>query len=142
MPEQGFQGFPSPAAAGLNHASAFLSANVSMPSAGTYYGGPSLLLAAGTWLVLAGIVYYNGTANGQVTAKIWDGTTAATSQQGSISTTGSPTGITLAALVTLTTTTTYKISVAGSSGGGALQAATLDNPAGNTACWIVAVQIA
>jgi Uncharacterized conserved protein (DUF2190) len=53
-----------------------LLADVSMPSSGVWYSGPSVTLPVGTWMVMAHLSHTGGAANANVTIRL-DGTTAA-----------------------------------------------------------------
>jgi len=127
---------------GLASASALLAASVTMTNANVFYDGPSVGLAAGTWLVLAGVsIGITGTGGGY-TAKLWDGTTVATSAYF-----GNVSGeayfyLTLSAIVVLAAPATYKVSAASAGAGNTIQAAASTNPVGNNVSWINAVKIA
>jgi hypothetical protein len=131
----------TPAAASLSTASAQLGADVTLGSANTYYDGPSVSLAAGTWLLVAALMVQNTSSASDFTGKLWDGTTVASS--GQVSCASSYAGqLPLCALVTPGSTTTYKVSVACSATGGKIKAAATNNPAGNTASTLVALKVA
>jgi len=126
----------------LTSASTILAASVTMTNANTYYDGPSVVLAAGTWLVLAGVsIGVTGTGGGY-TAKLWDGTTVATSAYF-----GNVAGLayfylTLSTIVVLSVSATYKVSAASAGAGNTIQIAAATNTAGNNVSWINAVKIA
>lgn len=123
--------------------SAFLTANVTMTSANTYYDGPSLLLGIGTWLVIAAADSGNATvASAEVAGKLWDGTTVYASSETYVSTTGAFGTVRADAIIRLNTPTTVKISVAHQSGSnGVLAAALSTNAAGNNATYILAIKL-
>lgn len=58
----------------LDQQSAHLSSDVSMPAQDTNYDGPSLSLAAGTWLLWARATFLKTSNNGNMYMVIWDGT--------------------------------------------------------------------
>ena len=102
----------TPAAAGLTSQTANLASTVSMTSANTFYDGPSITLAAGTWLLVGQIsVEDPGGNGGRCTAKLWDGTTVSTSIDAAPPVGGTG-GLTMSAFVSPTGSTTYKISAA------------------------------
>ena len=87
-----------------------------------------------------------GTTGGNLTGKLWDGTTVLSSSetQQTASTTRT---MTLAAVVSPGSSTTYKMSVAGTTGATnawTLEATPVDNNTGttNTGTWFLAVRIA
>ncbi len=129
------------AAAGLTTASADLGANQTSAGAGSYVDGPSVSLAAGTWLVIAGVTIAEG-ANvaGDATAKLWDGTTVFASGEATMNNLWEV-QIALSAIVFPTTTTTYKISAAGQNGAITIMAATRSNGTPAKASWIRAVKV-
>jgi hypothetical protein len=97
----------------LTSSSNYLSSDVTMTTAGTYYDGPTLTLAAGTWLLIGAVeLVASTTATRQFTAKLWDGTTivstSAPKTQGTAQVAEEP--IPLFGLVTPASSTTYKIS--------------------------------
>ncbi len=62
--------------ASLTSSTNFLTGNVALTLADTFYDGPSFSLDAGTWLVSAMITFYNtGVGNNRVTVKLLSGTT-------------------------------------------------------------------
>jgi hypothetical protein len=98
----------------LTSSTNYLSSDVTMTTNGTYYDGPTLTLAAGTWL-LSGTVQLSAstTAIRTWSAKLWDGSTSISSGVFTVTGTGT-TGqgiIPLSAIVTPSGSTTYKISV-------------------------------
>ncbi len=135
-----------PAAGGsLSYQQAALSADVSITAANTFYDGPSVSLAAGTWLVGGQVAVLSSTANDRYTAKLWDGTTNYASAQsiGAVASTTIPFTLALTPMViVLAGTATVKISVATVGGSATIKSAVTDNSAGNTASYIAAVKIA
>lgn len=95
-----------------------LASNVNMPSSNTYYDGPSVSLSPGTWLLVGSVTLL---ANGTNTfsAKLWNGTTVESSGYGFNDST-----ITLVGLVTVASTTTWKISASSQNGGKTIMATT------------------
>lgn len=129
---------PSPS---LTSASAALSGDVTMTNANTWYDGPSVSLAAGTWLIIAALTFTGAVSDWS--ARIWDGTTVAASGGGPRNAGGlsGAETITLAAIVTPGSTTTYKVSGVSDNAGDKIKAAVVTNGSGNNASWIVAVKI-
>lgn len=132
----------------LSYLSNQLAADVNIAAANTYYTGPSVTLSTGTWL-LTGVITMRATggACGKFFAKLWDGTTVASSAQScSDEATGNGTdAIPLVGIAVVTSgTPTWKISGAGDGGGATVNmlAAMTANAAGNTASTLVAVKIA
>jgi hypothetical protein len=128
-------------AASLTSSSSALGADVTLTSSSTPSDGPSLSLAAGTWLVIA-YATVQCTGNTQVFARLWDGTTTFAST-GFTLTGGSfldYTNICMSAIVTPGSTTTYKISATSSSASAAKFRASASSLAKDTQ--IVAIRIA
>lgn len=126
---------------GFTTSTIYLSADVSMASANTFYDGPALSLAAGTWLLLGQVCINSALASGAITAKLWDGTTVTSSAIDDYNVNGDMT-IPLSGIVTPSTTTTYKISAAANAvSSTAIKAAARLNAAGNTASYLLALKI-
>lgn len=117
----------------------FITGDVTLTSANTFYDGPSLSLAAGTYLLSGGVVIYNG-GSCYVAAKLWDGTTTYDSP-GDQAGAGEQTQLAVAGKVVLAGTTTIKISAAANATGSAMLASVL-NGVTNKASHLVAVRIA
>jgi hypothetical protein len=125
--------------------SATLSADVQLPVTGTWYDGPTLSLAAGTWYV-SGTVTFNRTATTatQWLARISDGTNHyASSQtyQGSVS--GHTDSLSLTAIITLASTTTIRLQGTTTAGATAclMKASTPASSSGNNATIINAMKV-
>lgn len=128
----------------LAHSSNYLSGDVTLTTVLIFYDGPSVSLTAGVWLIMATVTVIDTGGAAFMTCKLWDGTTALSSCEGV--TPGTAFDIPMAlppAVVTVATTTTYKVSVSNTtrSTSGKIKAAALTNGAGNNASGIVAVQI-
>jgi len=97
----------------------FLTGAVTMTSANTFYDGPSMSCAAGTW-IFDGSIFVTGGAN-WFTAKLWDGTTIYGTAPGFWNPTATA-GISIPILgyAVLGSTTTVKISVAHNTTGGSI----------------------
>lgn len=128
----------------LTSQSANLSADVTMTSANTYYDGASITLAAGTWLIIANIFFYDvaSTGPGAMGAKLWDGSTVFASSEYRSGPVGFGGPHTLHAIVTPIANTTYKISAACSFANVIIKAAQVSNGSGNNAGHISAVKLA
>lgn len=125
--------------ASISTESAALSSDVNITNANTYYDGPSLELDEGTWLVFGTVSL--GTPPADFTAKLWDGTTVFASAMSARGVNGFAVSISLAAIVSPTTTTIYKISAACDDPGGKILAAVTHNAAGNNASYMLAIKI-
>jgi hypothetical protein len=130
----------------LTSAEASLSSDVQMPTSNTWYDGPSVSLAAGTWLInthttlartaTTALTYFN---------RLTDGTNHhASSSQYQASVANHTVSIGLSAVITLASTTTIKIQSASNAGATSvlMKAALLANGSGNNATQITAVKIA
>lgn len=95
--------------ASLSHASADGDA-VTITTAGTYYDGASVSLAAGTWVVWAHANVKVATAAGDAHAKIWDGTTVADTDQATSDTADDLVSLSMFAVVSPGSTVSYKVS--------------------------------
>ena len=130
----------------ITSAQANLSADVQMPTTGTWYDGPSITLAAGTWLVNSNVQFVRtATTATQWISRISNGTTHyASGQQYSASVSGNTVQINLSCIITLTGTTTVKIQSTTSAGATAclMKAATTSSSSGNNATMINAIQLA
>lgn len=129
----------------LTTASAFLTLDVTLSVAGIFFDGPSVSLAAGTWVVLIGGTIYRGLGpNNNWVMCLYDGST--TYVQGEFSDDGgsatSSQSNMLAAIVTLGGTTTLKLQVALDSSPGTLKAAQRLYSQGNFSTWIAALKVA
>jgi hypothetical protein len=112
-----------------------------MTTANTFYDGPSLSLAAGTWLLHSTITLGGGTGIDDFTSKLWDGTSVYASTQTSQSI-GFENSHSLTAIVTLSGTTTVKVSATCTVGSKTMRKACANNGAGNNASTLTAVQLA
>jgi len=125
----------------LTSQSSDLGSNVTMTNANTYYDGPSITLAAGTWLIIAQVTIEDGASTGgRNTAKLWDGTTVSSSLE-STAPTGGTTSMTVSGVVAPTGSTAYKVSVASSQNLHSIRATAPTNSAGTNASHITAVKI-
>ena len=128
----------------LTNASAFLASDVSMASANTWYNGPSVSLAAGTWLVMASAtVGRTTTTAGHYNLRISNGLTHyASVQQYHASVANNWAALSCNAIITLASTTTILLQAAGSLTNDVLKATMPNNGSGANATGIVAVKIA
>ncbi len=133
-------------AGAITNSEASLGADVQLPVSGTWYDGPSLSLAAGTWLITGHITFWR-TAT---TATIWfgritDGTNHhASSQAYTPSVAGTGANVAMTATITLAGTTSIKLQGTTSAGATAclMKAATTANGSGNNATQITAIKLA
>lgn len=122
-----------------------LAADVSMPSATTWYDGPSLSLAAGTYNLFATVTIDNGGGGGaHHSARLTDGTNNYGSTEAHVGSGGAQCSLSLVGRVVLASTTTIKVQAASGAGitGSKILAANQINGAGNTASTLLAVKIA
>jgi hypothetical protein len=118
------QTYKTPSGGGsLTSSSNYLSAGVTMTTANTDYDGPSLSLAAGTWLLI-GVVYMTTGTTAALAwrVKLWDGTTVVSSARHESEGTAQPaaTSIPVSGIVSPASTTTYKITVQSNKAGDAI----------------------
>jgi hypothetical protein len=126
----------------LSSVSGQLTGDVTMANANQFYDGPSVSLAAGTWL-LNSTVTFDGVSGQELTAKLWDGTTVAAAAQ-MRSGSSQLFAISLTAIVSPGTTTTYKVSMAANSTGFSIKASPSQNGTGctNKASTLTGIRIA
>jgi hypothetical protein len=133
-------------AGAITNAEAALSADVQLPTSGTWYDGPSVSLTAGTWLVQGNITFWR-TATTATTwfGRITDGTNHhASGQMYTASVAGIGGVVSLTSILVLTGTTTIKLQGTTSAGATAclMKAATTANSSGNNATQITAIKLA
>jgi hypothetical protein len=128
-------------AVALTTAEADLGADVTMTTSGTGYDGPSISLAAGTWLIVGTVTLHDPNEGVNFVAKLWDGTTVESSAQATTSN-GFVIALTVSGIVSPGSTTTYKITVTGNGASSLIKAAATVNGAGNNASHIRAIRIA
>ena len=135
---------PASPTVSLTNASAFLATDVAMAAANTWYDGPTVSLAAGTWLVMASATLGRTTTTaGHYNIRISTGTTHyASVQQYHASVANNWAALSCNAIVTLASTTTIKLQASGTITSDVLKAATANNSSGNNATGLVAVRIA
>lgn len=106
----------------------FITGDTTMTNANTFYDGPSLSLAAGTYL-LDSVITLDSTTAHWFTAKIWDGSTLMSASPSEYnSTNGGGIALAIHGYVVLGSTTTVKVSAACDGTGGKIRAT---DPAGN-----------
>lgn len=135
---------PGASSASLSNGQTFLATDVAMASANTWYDGPSLSLAAGTWLIMASAtIGRTGTTAGSYNIRISTGTTHyASVQQYHASVANNWAALSCNAIVSLGATTTIKLQAAGTVASDVLKAATPNSNSGSNATGLVAVKIA
>jgi hypothetical protein len=129
----------------LASASNALSADVVMTNAGTWYDGPSISLAAGTWMIDSCVTVQKGAVSGvgDLSARITNGTTHYASSEATWNTrSASMTSISLSTRITLASTTTIKVQAVSTFAASAIKAATIYQASGNNASNINAVRVA
>lgn len=134
---------------GLNYAdrqrvittsSNLVTGDTTMTNANQFYDGAALSIN-GTY-ILMGSINLRTTAAIDMTAKLWNGTTVATSGSITIHANTYTASIHLSAVVTTSGSETWKISAAGNGTTGTIKAATVNNGAGNNATYLYAIKIA
>jgi hypothetical protein len=128
----------------LTYANDALDASVNITPANNFVDGPSVSLAAGTWLVIGHVtVNKAATTLSQYTARITTGTTHYASTQASHpSQNPHAVSMTMATVIILAAPTAIKIQVAATATGSTLQSQTASNASGLNATQITAVQLA
>jgi hypothetical protein len=130
----------------LTYDDVFLTGDVTLTNANTYYDIFSLSLGAGTWLISASMIYNYTGGTSQAEAKLWDGSTAYAAVQTVKAITGdNPTQFTIPpVVVVLGSTTTVKVSAASQGAGALILTTPSANNTGltNLGGYMTAVQIA
>jgi hypothetical protein len=128
----------------LSSASAFLASNLTMSAANTWYTGPQVTLASGTWLVMASAtIGRTATTAGHYNIRISNGLTHyASVQQYHASVAANYAALSCNAIITLTASATIGLYASGTATANVLRADTPNNTSGNNATGIVAVKIA
>lgn len=116
-----------------------LSGNVTMTTANTFYDGPSVSLSAGSWLLI-GYADMGATTQMLGTMRITDGSTNYASGETFVPTSGAG-SVCASAIVTPSSTTSYKIQCAGQQNNGTIRAATAANGSGNNATRLIAMSL-
>lgn len=130
-----------------NTATNSLSADVTMTTANTFYDGPSVTLAAGTWMLHGTVTLQTtNTANPhEFTCKLWDGTTVVSSAQQTSEDPAASTvrvqAISLSGIANPGSSATYKISCTSNVASQIFKAAAPSNGAGNNASTLSAVRL-
>jgi hypothetical protein len=125
----------------VTNSSNYVTANVDMTTAGTYYDGPSVTVAAGVWLLIGQIsILASTTAVRTLAFKLWDGSTTISSGQFQVHGTGATfTGShPLSGIATAAGSTTYKISATSTVNGDDIED---DGATADTASYLYAVRI-
>lgn len=136
---------PAWGVATLTSTQVFLGADVNMPTANTFYDGPTYTPAAGTWLLIASATVDNQSGGGQrETGKLWDGTTAYAAAQVSNGASTNLALVTCQAVVAASGSQTYKLSVAGNGGTQTMLKTPNTNNSGLTglATYLIAIRLA
>lgn len=140
-------GLPSWQTHAHTNSSANLGADVTINTANTWFDGPSLSLAAGTWLVIGGATMHQvGAFSATMEARLFDGTSSFGPGTAYNPSTGGAveTSVVCSDIITLGSTTTVKLQVASSSNNALIKATSNQSstPAVAPATWIKAVRIA
>ena len=115
-----------------------------MSAANTWYTGPQVTLASGTWLVMASAtIGRTATTAGHYNIRISNGLTHyASVQQYHASVAANYAALSCNAIITLTASTIIGLYASGTIAADVLYAATPNNTSGNNATGIVAIKIA
>ena len=114
-------------ATNLTNSSYYLAADVSLTTPGTYYDGPSVSLAAGTWLVTGQVLISKGTTSAILgaSAVLYSGATAISRVTQDITAPAAASlvqiAFTLSGIITIGSTTTVKISAASTYSGATME---------------------
>ena len=134
---------PAGGGGSLTTQTSYLGSDATWSNDSAWHDGPTITLAAGTWLLTGFITGRTAGGSNGMSVKLWDGTTAFSS--GLMAVIESDEGsITLAAVVTPSTSTTYRMAAnTNGNGNGTICAAiAVYAAAGNTASGLVALQVA
>ena len=136
----------TPSAAGtITSLSASLSADVALTTTSTWYNGPSVSLAAGTWLVIGRITHVRSATTAEtIYARFSNGTNHyASTQFYHASVNGTGVVLPMFAVISLAATTTVKLQATSSAGASTstMKAALTANGAGNNATNIIAIRL-
>lgn len=120
-----------------------LAADVLLNNAATFFAGPAMNLAAGTWLIVGNVHVVDTGQASTIVAKLWDGTTVESSGAGTVGGAGFSLQIGVAGIVSPVATTTYSISCrCPGTTTGKILAATSGVGQGNNASHMRAIRIA
>jgi hypothetical protein len=118
----------------------FLGADVTFSIANTFFDGPALTLAPGTWLLSGQVTASCDGGTQGFTAKLWDGTSTFATASAANPFSGYAVPMPLMAVVSPTVATTYKISVCQDSAvASRIKCQPRSNPAGNNASYLIAM---
>lgn len=97
--------------AALSRVENSLGADVNLNNTSTFFDGPSVSLTAGTWLLVGHVAVLDSAGPASIISRLWDGTTV--EDQGIVTTPAASffCMIPVSGIVTVGSTTTYKISV-------------------------------
>lgn len=136
----------APPGGSITHASDALTTDVALTGTNVFYDGPSVTLAAGTWLLTGHANYHkSATVGSHVTVRLSDGTNHFASQsQFHTSISNIALGFAVSAIITLSSSTVLWLQMATSSGNAAalMKAAAANSPSGNNATMICAIRLA
>jgi hypothetical protein len=139
------QAFAPVSSAGFSGASTLSNTqvvDVAMTNANQYYDGPQVVLTPGTWFLAGYISAVNATNATDFTAKLWDGASnVVAGGEQSRAVAGKPALINLHGIVTLTSTATFRMSVAADNAGSLIKAQAIDNSSGFNANMITAIPL-
>lgn len=127
----------------LSTVQASLAADVNLNNTANFFDGPSVSLPAGTYFVVWSVLVDDTAGVASIVAKLWDGTTVASQGQATVSAAQSLGQIAGSAVVTVGSTTTWKVSCRdGASTSGHIKSAPTLGATGNVASQITALRIA
>ena len=116
-----------------------IAAPVSLNDTGAFFDGPSVSLTPGTWLLVGSVGLIDSAGAANFLVKLWDGTNEESAGQATSAGVNNTAQITLSGIVTVTTTTAWKISARdATSTSGTMRASWTSD---NTASYLRAVRI-
>lgn len=131
------------AAGGVTAASNYITSDVTMTNANQFYDGPSLSLAAGTYVLMGSVLIRTNSFSSWLCAKLWDGSSSilhvTDSRQEDV---GGALTVPVFGYVVVGSTTTYKISVAANNTGCVLLDTAVTNGTADKASVLIALKIA
>jgi hypothetical protein len=123
----------------LNNNSSYLTSDVILTDASSFFDGPSLTLGPGIWLINSGLSFLSGLACA-ITVQLWDGTNVFSNIDKTIQATNYD-GINISGIVSIDTETNVKVSVRNNQSNNLVIKTTGLYAATNKSSWITAVKI-
>lgn len=128
---------------GLTMVEADLASDVALNNTSNFFDGPSGSLTSGTWIIWGGVTVTDTGGAASITAKLWDGTNVESQGQVTVAAAAYLGTIPVWGIVTVGSTTTWKISCRdGAATTGAIKAAPTIGATGNVASGLRALKVA